>query len=80
MCLASPGRVVYLGEPDGRSVPGRVSFGERPERDVDLAMVPDARVGDYVIVHSGLAISKLTEEEAARTSALLAQIDRDPPR
>lgn len=75
MCLALPGRVVHLGHPEGQSRPARVAFVDGSERDVDLAMVPDSTVGDYVVVHSGLAISKLTDEDAERTRELLAQID-----
>lgn len=55
MCVSVPGRIVSIGEQAGPSIPARVVFGEI-ERDVDLAMVPEAKVGDQVIVHSGYAI------------------------
>lgn len=55
MCVAIPGRIVSIGERSGPSIPARVIFGE-VERDIDLAMVPEAGVGDLVIVHSGYAI------------------------
>jgi hydrogenase expression/formation protein HypC len=60
---------------------GKVSFGGIL-KEVNLACVPEANVGDYVIVHAGLAISVLDEEEAARTLEYLQQIqalgDRTP--
>jgi hydrogenase expression/formation protein HypC len=52
---------------------GKVSFGGI-SKEVNLACVPEAKVGDYVIVHAGLAISVLDEEEAARTLEYLQQI------
>ncbi|MGD2059695.1 MAG: HypC/HybG/HupF family hydrogenase formation chaperone [Acidimicrobiia bacterium] len=60
MCVAIPGRIVSIGERSGPSIPARVVFGEI-ERDVDLAMVSEARVGDRVIVHSGYAIRVVPE-------------------
>lgn len=53
---------------------GRVSF-EGVERDVGLAFVPDAKIGDFVIVHVGYAIAILDEEAAQHTLALLNEID-----
>lgn len=55
MCVAVPGRIVSIGECSGPSIPATVVFGE-VERQVDLAMVPEAVVGDDVITHSGFAI------------------------
>ena len=55
MCVAVPGRIISIGEKSGPSIPARVAFGEI-ERDIDLAMVPEASVGDHVITHSGYAI------------------------
>jgi hydrogenase expression/formation protein HypC len=65
MCLAIPGRVdeVTDGDPDLRWA--WVDFaGVR--RLVSLACVPEARAGDYVLVHAGLAISVIDEDEARR--------------
>ena len=56
-----------------------VSFGGIA-KEVSLALVPDATVGDYVIVHVGFAISKLDEEAARRTLELMAQLDRGEAR
>jgi hydrogenase expression/formation protein HypC len=72
MCLAVPGRVVeILGEGELRM--GRVDFGG-VVRQACLAYLPEARVGDYVLVHVGFAISLIDEEAARETLAALAQI------
>lgn len=74
MCLAIPGKIVSIenDEPIFRS--GRVSFGG-VIKQVNLAYVPEAKIGDYVIVHVGFAINKLDEEEAARVFEYLKEID-----
>lgn len=70
MCLAVPGRVLDFA-PEGADLRmARVSF-EGIEKEVSLAFVPEAVVGDWVVVHAGFAISRLDEAEAARTLALL---------
>jgi hydrogenase expression/formation protein HypC len=72
MCLAVPGKILSTeGEDFARSA--RVSFGGIV-REVSLAYVPEAEVGDYVIVHVGIAISLLDEEEAMRTFEYLKQM------
>lgn len=69
MCLAIPGKVSEIVEQDGlRS--GRVQFGGIT-RQACLDFVPEAKVGDYVMVHVGFAISVVDREEAERTYALL---------
>lgn len=69
MCLAIPARVAALhGETMATVEIGGV------EREVSLALV-DADVGDYVIVHVGIAISTLDEDEAMKTLALFAELD-----
>lgn len=73
MCLAIPGKILSIEGADlARNA--RVSFGGIV-KEVGLAYVPEARVGDYVIVHVGLAISLLDEEEALRTFDYLKQMD-----
>ena len=72
MCLAIPGKILDL-EQDGENRLARVEFGGIT-RKVSLDLVPEAGVGDYVIVHVGFAISKLDEEEAHRTLELLEQM------
>jgi len=69
MCLAIPGKVTQIVEKDGiRS--GRVQFGGIT-RQACLDFVPEAKEGDYVMVHVGFAISVVDREEAERTYALL---------
>ena len=73
MCLAVPGRVVDIQ--DGITRMGSVDFaGARLE--VCLAYVPEARLGDYVLVHAGFALTLLDEEEAGQTLAALDQLGR----
>ncbi len=72
MCLAVPGQVVNVADDPLRTA--TVSFGG-VTKSVSLALVPEARVGDYVIVHVGFAISKLDEDAARRSLELLAQLD-----
>ncbi|MGB4066574.1 MAG: HypC/HybG/HupF family hydrogenase formation chaperone [Nitrospira sp.] len=64
MCLAVPGRVLNIEEDQLRMA--TVSFGG-VTKSVSLALVPEAGIGDYVIVHVGFAISKLDEEATRRT-------------
>jgi hydrogenase expression/formation protein HypC len=71
MCLAIPGRIVEVNE-DGLMRMGRVDFGG-VTREVCLAYVPEAQIGDYVIVHVGFAISQLDEDEAQETIRLLVE-------
>ena len=72
MCLGIPGKVVEV-RTDAELVMGKVDFGG-VARDVCLAYVPDVKVGEYVIVHVGFALSKLDAAEAARTFELLAEL------
>lgn len=71
MCLAVPGQVLNVGDDPLRTA--TVSFGG-VTKSVSLAMVPEAQVGDYVIVHVGFAISKLDEEAARRTLETYAEM------
>ena len=74
MCLAVPGKVVSIAGDDPLMRTGKVSFGGIL-KEANLACVPEAKVGDYVIVHAGLAISVLDEEEAVTTLEYLSQIE-----
>ncbi len=69
MCLGVPGRVMTTIDVAGLLM-GTVDFGG-VSRDVCLGYVPQARVGDYVIVHVGFAISLVDETEARRTLEVL---------
>jgi hydrogenase expression/formation protein HypC len=73
MCLAIPGKVLTIGGEDPLSRSGTVSFGGIV-KEVNLACVPEAQVGDYVIVHVGFAISRLDEAEARRVFEYLEQM------
>ena len=77
MCLAIPGRVLQIEGVDLFRT-GRVSFGGIV-REVNLSPVPEAEVGSYVLVHVGMAISLIDEEEAARVFAWLERIDELEP-
>jgi hydrogenase expression/formation protein HypC len=72
MCLGVPGRIAAVDYADGLGRPwmGTVDF-DGVQRPVCLVYTPEARVGDYVIVHVGFAINQVDEEEAARTLAVL---------
>ena len=72
MCLAIPGKILSSQEL-GPARTGRVQFGGIV-REVRLDFVPEAQVGDYVLVHVGFAISMVDEAEAMRTYELLAQM------
>jgi hydrogenase expression/formation protein HypC len=69
MCLGIPGQVVALDSRNGLAM-GTVDFGGI-RKEVCLAYVPEAGLGDYVIVHVGFAITRLDEQEAQRTLAVL---------
>lgn len=72
MCLAVPGKLITT-EGDGLERTGRVSFGGIV-KEVSLAYVPEARVGDYVIVHVGFALSIVDEDEAQRVFDYLEEL------
>lgn len=80
MCLAVPGRIVSIAGDDPLSRTGRADFGG-VVKEIQLAFVPEAEVGDHVLVHVGFAIALLDEAEAARIFEHLAEIGalRDGP-
>ncbi|GMV27421.1 MAG: hydrogenase assembly protein HypC [Phycisphaerae bacterium] len=71
MCLGIPGRVIEV-RGDDLFRAGIVDFGG-VSREVCLACVPEAAVGDYVLVHVGFAISRIDEHEAAETLRALRE-------
>ena len=71
MCLGIPGEVRSVVEGELRT--GRVAFGSLV-KDVCLAYVPEAQVGDFVIVHAGFAISRIDRDQAERVFAYLREI------
>lgn len=74
MCLAVPGKILSISGEEPLMKCGRVSFGGIT-KEVNLAYVPEARPGDYVIVHVGFAISTLDEAEAHKVFDYLRQMD-----
>ena len=72
MCLAVPGKILNVTGEDFMRC-GAVSFGGIVKQ-VSLAYVPEAKVGDYVIVHVGFAISTVDESEAMQTFEYLKQM------
>jgi hydrogenase expression/formation protein HypC len=73
MCLAIPGKVLSI-DTSVQPTMGVVSFGG-VEKRVCLEWTDDVKLGDYVIVHVGFAISRMDEEEALETLKLIAEID-----
>lgn len=75
MCLAVPGQIISISNNDDPLLRiGKVSFGGTVT-EVSLAYVPEAQVGDYVIVHVGFALSIVSREEAERTWEYLQQLE-----
>jgi hydrogenase expression/formation protein HypC len=72
MCLAVPGKIVEITEVDGLQM-AKVDFGGI-FREACLDYVPEAKLGDYCVIHVGFAISLLSEKEAMETLDLLKQI------
>lgn len=73
MCLAIPGEIVAVLD-EGMLPTGKVSFGG-VLKEVCLVYVPEARVGDFVLVHAGFAIAQIAEVQARETLAYLTQLD-----
>jgi hydrogenase expression/formation protein HypC len=74
MCLAVPGRILGIEGADPVLRSGRVDFSGIV-KTVNLSYVPDAQVGDYVLVHVGFAISTVDEIEAVRVFEYLRHMD-----
>jgi hydrogenase expression/formation protein HypC len=72
MCLAVPGKILEIEEAAAGRM-GTIQFGGIT-RQAHLGFVPEAAVGDYVVVHVGFAISRVDAGEAERTYALLEQM------
>lgn len=74
MCLAVPGKVLEIDNSTQGLPMGKVSFGGIAKQ-VCLAYVPEAQVGDYVVVHAGFALNTLNESEAMEVFDLLRQLE-----
>ncbi len=73
MCLAVPGRIIELTEDEPLARVGRVDFGGMV-KTINLSLVPEAGLGDYVLVHVGVAIGRVDEREALRVFEYLREI------
>lgn len=74
MCLAVPGQVLSIAGADPLTRLGRVAFAGIIKQ-VNLAYVPQVKIGDYVLVHAGFAIAIVDEAEAHKTLDLLAEAE-----
>ena len=72
MCLGIPGRITEIRDEAGLMM-GKVDFGG-VRKDACLAYLPEAKLGDYVIIHVGFAISKVDEAEALKTLEILGSM------
>lgn len=72
MCLGVPGKITKIYESDGLKM-GSIDFGG-VTREACLAYVPEAKIGDYTIIHVGFALNIISEGEAQETLDLLRQI------
>ena len=72
MCLAIPGKVIEI-DTNVSPVMGKIDFGG-VKKEICLELVPDVKVGNYVIVHVGFAISIVDEREAQETLKLFEQM------
>ena len=72
MCLAVPGKIIEIYEQTGLLM-GKVDFGG-VIREVCLTYVPEAKIGDYTVIHVGFALNLIDEKEALETLALLDEI------
>jgi len=76
MCLAVPGKIISIQEGELRM--GRIAFGP-VEKDASLAFVPQAAVGDYVLIHAGMALEVIDEEAAQKVFEALRQMGEIDP-
>lgn len=74
MCLAIPGKIESIQGDDPLTRIGKVNFGG-VLKEACLAYVPEAKVGDYVIVHVGFALSRVDEAEAQKVFEYLKQME-----
>jgi hydrogenase expression/formation protein HypC len=70
MCLAVPGRIIEI-----EGVSAKIDFGG-VTREANLMLVPEAAIGDYVLIHAGFAIQRLDEAEALETLKLFGDVAR----
>ncbi|MDA8743522.1 HypC/HybG/HupF family hydrogenase formation chaperone [Rubripirellula amarantea] len=76
MCLGIPGKVVQFTQQETPFAKAEIEF-DGVRRVCHMACVPEAEVGDYVIVHAGIAINRIDADEAQRVFQELAKLDDD---
>jgi hydrogenase expression/formation protein HypC len=74
MCLAIPGKIISISGEDPLERTGKIDFGGIL-KNASLAYVPEANVGDYVIVHVGFALSRVDEAEAQKIFEYLKEME-----
>ena len=74
MCLAVPGKVIEIRGEAPLSMTGKVDFGGI-FKEVNLSYVPEVKIGEYVIVHVGFALSIVDEDEAKKVFQYLKEMD-----
>ncbi len=73
MCLGVPGKIVDIYDSNGLKM-AKVDFGGGVLRETCLEYIPEAKVGDYTVIHVGFALNLLSEQEAMDTLELLRQV------
>ena len=73
MCLAVPGKLIEISSSEPLLRTGKVDFGG-VVKEINLAFVPAASVGEYVLAHAGIALGVINEEEASRVIGCLDEI------
>jgi hydrogenase expression/formation protein HypC len=77
MCLGIPGKIIEIFEHDGLLM-GKIDING-VVREICLTYVPEAKIGDYALIHVGFALNLLSESEALETLALLREIASTEP-
>ena len=72
MCLGIPGKIIEIYDFNGLKM-GKIDFGGAI-REACLEYIPEAKIGDYTLIHVGFALNLISEEEALETLDLLKQI------
>lgn len=75
MCIAIPVVIESIGQVSGHSRPALATTPDGGHMEIDLVMVPEAVVGDYLITHSGYAVSRVTEVEARQALDLIGWVE-----
>jgi hydrogenase expression/formation protein HypC len=73
MCLAIPGKIVEIRDHDPVTRMGAVDFGG-VLKEINLSFVPEAKMGDYVLVHAGFALNTIDEKEASQVFEYLREM------